>query len=74
MEQVGKKTSIRRDCDPVMVTSFPSPAVGKKTSIRRDCDWVFLFYITTFRVGKKTSIRRDCDSIKPPSPLAIPAA
>jgi len=36
---VGKKTSIRRDCDSVDFHVIPLYfKVGKKTSIRRDCD------------------------------------
>ena len=35
---VGKKTSIRRDCDPLKVSHQTASDVGKKTSIRRDCD------------------------------------
>jgi len=37
---VGKKTSIRRDCDigRKNASSLPFREVGKKTSIRRDCD------------------------------------
>ena len=36
---VGKKTSIRRDCDYLSGGKADPPLkVGKKTSIRRDCD------------------------------------
>ena len=37
--EVGKKTSIRRDCDFYFpATELLVAEVGKKTSIRRDCD------------------------------------
>jgi len=36
---VGKKTSIRRDCDATLQRSLNNSSVGKKTSIRRDCDF-----------------------------------
>ena len=37
--QVGKKTSIRRDCDwQYLIVNSHLKIVGKKTSIRRDCD------------------------------------
>ena len=59
---VGKKTSIRRDCDltACSLTLLPN-LVGKKTSIRRDCDVFPRFIKNSIAVGKKTSIRRDCD-------------
>ena len=59
---VGKKTSIRRDCDPPYVKSSKLTFVGKKTSIRRDCDSLSNpLEVSVVSVGKKTSIRRDCD-------------
>jgi len=57
---VGKKTSIRRDCDLYRGASGAPPFVGKKTSIKRDCDQNDGLRRGK-RVGKKTSIRRDCD-------------
>jgi len=63
---VGKKTSIRRDCDPKLTAySLTLLPVGKKTSIRRDCDTLFIIVFICCSVGKKTSIRRDCDSHNP---------
>jgi len=61
---VGKKTSIRRDCDaPVVKRAFDIFLVGKKTSIRRDCDDLLATNFLVAEVGKKTSIRRDCDDV-----------
>jgi len=57
---VGKKTSIRRDCD-CLAYNFGHKNVGKKTSIRRDCDTSKSIILEIRSVGKKTSIRRDCD-------------
>ena len=64
MIHVGKKTSIRRDCDISNRSKFSLILfVGKKTSIRRDCDLIMasLSMQMVVWVGKKTSIRRDCD-------------
>ena len=60
-QSVGKKTSIRRDCDLPLDGGYPEAHVGKKTSIRRDCDEKGGSLRFVHNVGKKTSIRRDCD-------------
>ena len=61
LSAVGKKTSIRRDCDSVRSAYREIIIVGKKTSIRRDCDVYNPSHEKVLAVGKKTSIRRDCD-------------
>jgi len=42
---VGKKTSIRRDCDTTVRIMPAAANVGKKTSIRRDCDLFLLLLL-----------------------------
>jgi len=57
------KTSMRRDCDHVLLTNLNKLGKeGMKTSMRRDCDLLQRAHQhKEYLEGMKTSMRRDCD-------------
>ena len=59
---VGKKTSIRRDCDAVLLALYWAISSSRKEDLNQKGLRLGLQTIPySLLVGKKTSIRRDCD-------------